>query len=476
MYAVSIAARPRGCAAARIIIIMHDSDTIAAIATAPGAAGIAIVRLSGPAAPAIAARIFTCGGTPPDFQARRLLRHGFIRSPEGIADEVLLLMMRAPRSYTGEDVVELQGHGGSVPARRVLEQVLRAGARPAEPGEFTRRAFLNGRLDLVQAEAVLDLIHAQSERAAAAALEQLTGKLSAPLEDARRSLLEAAAELEATLDFTEDETPAEVFPAVRRRLAAAAETLDGLLATWEEGQLLREGMRAVISGRPNVGKSTLLNALLGRDRAIVSDTPGTTRDLIEETWLLDDYPVRLADTAGLRAAGCQVEQEGVRRARRLMRVADMHLYVIDASQPPHPDDAANLAEIPPDRCLLLLNKSDLPARIVPGDFPGRTAIPTALIRGEGVARLKAAMRDRLHRATAAPPPHAAISARHRTILEAARADTRQALAILAGQREDLLAPASAAIRAAAEQIGQMLGKTYYPELLDAIFSRFCIGK
>ncbi|MGI6088304.1 MAG: tRNA uridine-5-carboxymethylaminomethyl(34) synthesis GTPase MnmE [Kiritimatiellia bacterium] len=455
---------------------MRDSDTIAAIATAPGAAGIAIVRISGPDAIKIVGKIFTCGGTPPNLQSQRLLRHGFIRSPEGIVDEILLLIMRAPNSYTGEDVVELQGHGGSVPARRVLQVVLRSGARPAEPGEFTRRAFLNGRLDLVQAEAVLDLVHAQSDRAAAAALEQLTGKLSAPLETLRRQMLEVAADIEATLDFTEDETPMEIFPSVRQRLAAALETLDGLLATWEEGHLLREGVRAVISGRPNVGKSTLLNTLLGRDRAIVSDTPGTTRDLIEETWLLGDYPVRLVDTAGLRGAGCQVEQEGVRRARNLMRLADLHLYVIDASQPPHPDDAANLSEIPSDRCLILLNKSDLPVRITPDDFAGFTAIPTALIRGEGVNQLKSAMLDKLCRAEIATPPHAAISARHRAILESARADTQQALTILTEQREDLLAPAAAAVRAAAEQVGQMLGKTYYPELLDTIFSRFCVGK
>ncbi len=456
--------------------MMNDADTIAAIATAPGAAGIAIVRISGPAAPAIARKIFTCGGPPPDFQARRLFRHGFIRSPEALLDEVLLLMMRAPHSYTGEDVVELQGHGGSVSARRILELVLSAGARPAPPGEFTRRAFLNGRLDLVQAEAVLDLVQAQSERAAAAALEQLTGKLSAPLAEAHGELLAAAAEIEATLDFTEDETPLEVFPVIRRRLEAAASVLDGLLATWEEGQMLREGFRAVISGRPNVGKSTLLNVLLGRNRAIVSDIPGTTRDLIEETWLLDGYPVRLADTAGLRAAGCQVEQEGVRRARNLMRLADIHLYVLDASQPLQPDDLANLAEIPADRCLLLFNKRDLPSRIGPSDFPGRTAIFTALIRGDGVEQLKAAMLERLRGGAAAAPPHAVVSARHRTILQSARTDMQQALAILDERREDLLAPAAAALRSAAEQVGQMLGKSYYPELLDAIFSRFCVGK
>lgn len=455
---------------------MHDSDTIAAIATAPGPAGIAIVRVSGPAAAGIARKIFTCPGKPPDFQARRLFRHGFVRTAETVLDEVLLLLMRAPHSYTGEDVVEFQGHGGSVPARRILELALREGARPAAPGEFTRRAFLNGRMDLLQAEAVLDLVQAHSERAAAAALEQLTGKLSAPLAEARRQLLAAAAELEATLDFNEDETPAETFPGVRRCLETAAATLDDLLATWEEGHLLREGALAVISGRPNVGKSTLLNVLLGRDRAIVSPIPGTTRDLIEETWLLGDYPVRLADTAGLRAADCQVEQEGVRRARELMRQADIHLYLVDASQPPHPEDSANLAAMPRHRCLLLLNKCDLPARAAPADFPEHPSIATTLTRGQGVAELKTALLARLGHPGTAAPPHAAISARHRNILEAARTDLREALQILDEHREDLLAPAAAAIRAAAEQLGQMLGKTYYPELLDAIFSRFCVGK
>ncbi|MCA1810100.1 MAG: tRNA uridine-5-carboxymethylaminomethyl(34) synthesis GTPase MnmE, partial [Lentisphaerae bacterium] len=454
------------------------SDTIAAIATAAGPAGIAIVRVSGPDSINIARRVFRRrGGRPQNFQARRLLRHGIVESQGTIMDEVLLLIMRAPHSYTGEDVVEFQGHGGSVPARRILQSVLDAGARPAEPGEFTRRAFLNGRLDLTQAEAVLDLIRSRSERAAAAALEQLAGKLSVPLQLISALLLKAAAHVEATLDFSEDDTPPQLMAEVLDSLQQAAALIVNLLATWEEGHLLREGAVVVIAGRPNVGKSTLMNALLSADRAIISPTPGTTRDIIEETLLLDGFPVRLIDTAGLRESECLVEQEGVRRARAIAGRADLLLYVIDASTPPQPDDLTHLEELPPERCLILLNKSDLPARTTPSDLPGRTTIATALTQDHGLDQVKHALSQRLAGDLANQnKPQAVISARHRNLLTEAHASINQARELLQSGREDLLVPAATFIRAAAEAVGQILGTSYYPELLNEIFSRFCVGK
>lgn len=457
-------------------------DTIAAIATAPGEAGIAIVRVSGPGSLAIADRVFKGPGAVPSERAAGSFVRGHVNAASGgEIDEVVLLIYRAPHSYTREDVVELQGHGGRVSAGRILSAVLEAGARPAAPGEFTRRAFLNGRIDLMQAEAVADLIRARSDRAAGSALEQLDGRLSDWFRDIYDDLVSVAAGLEAMLDFPEEDLPAESAQGVAGRIGQVAGRLGELLATWDEGHLLREGARVVIAGSPNVGKSTLLNALLGRGRAIVAELPGTTRDTIEEELILDGIPARLVDTAGLREAQCGVEQEGVRRAEASVAAADVTLYVVDASAGVSADDEARLAALDPARAVLVLNKADLAtSEIGGGEAVGVPAwlastVRTSALRREGLAVLREAILDKL-RVTHRGEPHAAISERHKQIVQKVLNVLNEAQSQMEHAGDEWIVIAAGFIREALEELGKATGRVYSEELLDHIFSRFCIGK
>ncbi len=454
--------------------IMTTNDTIAAIATAPGEAGIAIIRVSGPASLAIADQLFI-GAPPPSRRPAGSCLHGWLRSTAQTLDEILLLSMPAPRSYTREDVVEFQCHGGMVSARRILQAVLKLGARLAEPGEFTRRAFLNGRLDLVQAEAVLDLIRARTDRAAAAAVEQLEGRLSSSFNDIYASLSELNADLEVMLDFSEDDLTPEVMPGACSSLRSIHARIQQLLETWQEGHLLREGALVVISGKPNVGKSTLLNGLLGKERAIVSPAPGTTRDIIEENLVLDCIPLRLVDTAGLRLTDCDIESQGVKRARHYMAQADLHIYMVDASQSLQEDDRENLGQLEPGRTILILNKTDLGrcAHIDPRLYAD--LISACLIRQEGLSEIRRSISQRLG-AISGRPAQAVIAERHRQILLVVSEEILSALSLLETGREEVLIPCALHLRTALESLGTITGKTYYDALLDSIFSRFCIGK
>ena len=455
----------------------NGEETIAAIATAPGEGGISVIRISGPAAFSIADALFTGQGAPPSQRRHGTFAFGRIRDQDHDLDEVLMLFMRGPRSYTGEDTVEIQGHGGSQCARRILRAVLRRNARLAEPGEFTKRAFLAGRIDLLQAEAVLDLIRARSERAAAAALDQMEGGLSASFAVLYDDLVVVAASLEATLDFPEDELPAPYLDGIRASLAKVQQAAEALLATWEEGHLLRDGAVAVISGRANVGKSTLLNALLGKDRAIVSAMPGTTRDTIEESLVLQGIPVRLVDTAGLRETDCEVEQEGIRRTQAHIEKADLHIHVIDVSHPLDEVEQARLQRLDPKRSILLLNKVDLGRAADLSGLPALRTIETSLISGQGLEAIKGVMAEMLAgHADLSSRPHATISERHRSILLAALDETRMAAGLLSAGGDEALVPACTHLRAALESLGQATGRVYHDELLKTIFSQFCIGK
>lgn len=461
-----------------------SADTIAAIATAPGEAGIAIVRISGADALPIADKIFGGTGSPPSRQSPGTFQHGRVCAPRSVSpsanghalDEVILLVYHAPRSYTCEDIVEIQGHGGRAAAGRVLQSVLDAGARLAEPGEFTRRAFLNGRLDLLQAEAVLDLIQSRSNRAAAAAMEQMDGRLSVLFNMVYDSSLEIAADLESTLDFSHEELPPTVLPDIRRRIQRVQEQMRELLATWAEGHLLREGALVVIAGKTNVGKSTLMNALLRSNRAIVSDIPGTTRDTLEEGMLIDGIPIRLVDTAGLRITECPIEQEGIERAQSYIERADILIYLVDASQPFDSWDREQLERLDSSSAVILLNKTDLGVKVDEKDLNfGVPSLSCSLLSGELPAGVIDTIRSRLAECTS-PDPHAVISERHRRILLESSERISEALSLTESGDEERAVLAATTLRDALEILGRATGRHYHSELLDSIFSRFCVGK
>ena len=456
------------------------ADTIAAIATAPGEGAVSIVRLSGPASLRVAEAIFRpLHGPPASARRSHTVALGRVVAADGaILDEVLMLVMRAPHSYTGEDVIEFQGHGGRMASGRVLNRAIECGARPAQPGEFTRRAFLNGRMDMLQAESVLDLVRAQSDRAAAQAIEQMEGGLSREVNAVYDLLIRAGAEIEATLDFSEDEIPQGVVPESIKSISKAVDHLDRLLSSWNEGRVLREGIRIAILGRPNAGKSSLFNLLLGHDRAIVTPHPGTTRDTLEETVSWGGWPIRLVDTAGLRDAECVIEQEGVRRSRQQQSTADLALYVADAHLPPHPDDRAALAAAPPERTLLVLNKADL-GQDAEWDNTGLTNEKVFSIATQDIYRniITDFCIKVINRIFSCPLPHAgAVSARHRTELADAREESLVAMERLRAEGAAGAVLASESLRSAMDALGRMTGRQYSGELMDSIFSRFCIGK
>lgn len=451
------------------------NDTIAAISTAPGEGGIAIIRISGPESRSVADKIFKCSLPRPSERPSPSVVYGHIISEGTIIDEALLLIMRAPRSYTREDVVEFHCHGGTISAKRILRAILKEKIRLAEPGEFTKRAFLNGRIDLLQAEAVLDVIRAQTDRSATLAIEQMEGRLSASFDDIYNIILNSCADIEATLDFIDEELPDSFMPAAIQRLNEAVQKIDALLETWDEGHVIREGALVVISGKPNAGKSTLLNALLGRDRVIVSPIPGTTRDVIEEQIVIDGVLMRLVDTAGLRLSECSLEQESVRRAKNQIERADINLHVIDVSIIMEAEDYKNIISLDQKKTIIVLNKIDLGFVVNPATFCDHTLIKAQLSDNKGISEIK----TEIIKKSGVPKCHVhqfVISERHRNILIASRDDLAEAISILCSHDESSVVLAASKVRSALDRIAQATGKKYHQELLDSIFNRFCIGK
>ena len=453
-------------------------ETIAALATPPGEGALAVIRMSGPGALVVADTVFRAAKSPTAMEERQVAFGRIIDSHGEVIDEVLLTVFRNPRSYTGEDLVEISGHGGSLVASRVLAAALEAGARMARPGEFTERAFLNGKLDLTQAEAVMDLISAGTPRAARAATAQLEGRLGQEIHALRGEVLECVAHLEAFIDFPEEGIDLESGVALRRRMQRIAERLANLLATANEGRLLREGITLALCGAPNAGKSSLLNRLLGAERAIVNEAPGTTRDTIEEKASLGGYPFRVIDTAGLRETADAVEQEGVRRARHAAEQADLRIHLVDASLL---SDAATIPAPLFDDEILVYNKRDLLA--------DRATLPGGIViscrTGEGIDSLiqtiiskvtghsKGKKGDKgVHGETA--QDGAAINARHQDCLKRASLSLGAAMDLLgAGDPPELVA---VELRSALGAVGEVVGEAGTEEILGKIFSSFCIGK
>ena len=443
-------------------------DTIAAISTPAGEGAIALVRIAGGGAVDIADRIFRGKEKPSQFASHVQHFGEVVDQTDRVVDEVMMSIHRAPASYTGEDVVEISCHGGMLVTARVLECCLHAGARAARPGEFTERAFLNGKMDLTQAEAVIDLIRAKTDLALRSATEQLEGKLGQKIKQIREQLISLLAHINASIDFPEEDIAPDEGEKLRARLGSIREQMSILLATADQGRILREGVRVVIYGLTNAGKSSLLNRFLGYDRVIVSETHGTTRDTIEEVVNLRGVPVRLLDTAGLRAVADDVERDGIARTRKSLQSADLRLHIADRNAPRPPDfdlQAANGAEI------LVLNKSDLPEH---ADWKNQQGLRISCLSGEGLPDLEQEIIGRLSKENLRPENMIAINLRHRDCLRRALEACDRA----AKTMQDGLAPEYVAVdlEEAQRAVGEVIGAVDVEEILDSVFSQFCIGK
>jgi len=439
-------------------------ETIAAISTAAGEAAIALVRVSGEHAIEIADKVFRGKERPSDLQSQT--QHlGAIVENGAVIDQVMLAVHRTPASYTGEDLVEISCHGGALVTARVLETCLHAGARAARPGEFTERAYLNGKIDLTQAEAVIDLIRAQTDLALRSATEQLSGRLGEQFRNLRQQLIEIIAHIEASMDFPEEGISPDDVTTIRSRLLSLEGEIDKLIATAETGRILREGLRVVIFGATNAGKSSLLNRLLGFDRAIVSEVHGTTRDFIEERINLRGIALRLFDTAGLRPPENLVEREGIARTQRTLETADLRVHIVDANAPRPANFATNSHE------LLILNKSDL---LEHADWSSAGAIRISCKSGAGLPELADEIYRRIGGAKLSVESPLAINARHREQLRrASNAIARALAAIDAGATPEMFA---VDLQEAHHAIDELLGGGDEEAVRDAIFSQFCIGK
>jgi tRNA modification GTPase len=439
-------------------------ETIAAISTAAGEAAIALVRISGEDAIAVADKVFRGKQRPADLVSHTQHLGEIVENGAAI-DQVMLAVHRAPASYTGENLVEISCHGGGLVTAKILETCLRAGARAARPGEFTERAYLNGKIDLTQAEAVIDLIRAQTDLALRSATEQLSGRLGEQFRNLRQRLIEIIAHVEASMDFSEEGISPDDVTTIRDRLESLGNEIDKLIATAETGRILREGLRVVIFGATNAGKSSLLNRMLGFDRAIVSEMHGTTRDSIEERINLRGIALRLFDTAGLRAPENPVEREGIERTQRTLEAADLHLHIVDASASRPDDFAPN-----PDE-LLILNKSDLPEH---ADWSSCHAIRISCKTGAGLPKLADEIYRRIGGARLNAESPLAINARHRGQLHlASDAITRAVAAIGSGATPEMFA---IDLQEAQHAMDELLGGGDEEAVRDAIFSQFCIGK
>jgi len=480
--------------------MQNENDTIAAIATPPGVGGIGVIRVSGPDAFSLVMPLFRQPHQRNEQPQSHMLTYGHIIDPatDEIVDEVLVAFMNAPRTYTSESVVEIQGHGGPLVLQRMLRLVLLQGARMANPGEFTLRAFLNGRLDLAQAEAVMDLIGAQTEAGQRLAMQQLRGRISAQVEDARTAILGVVARIEASIDFPEEDVPIPQPQELHPLIARAQQQVDTLLAGAEQGKLYRQGLRTAIIGRPNVGKSSLLNALLRTDRAIVTPIAGTTRDTVEEVANLRGIPLHLIDTAGITPSSDPVEQIGVQRSRAAAESADVVLLVFDGSEPLTAQDrqvsqelaamgfgngtvtdsnGTNFGRHRP--VIVVVNKADCVQRLNGEDvqrlWPESPIVNTSTLTGTGLPQLEETIAELVLAGKSLHSESVLVtSMRHSEALRRAAEHLRAASTTL--ERRLPLDFVSIDLRAAYDTLGEITGETASDDLLERIFSEFCIGK
>lgn len=456
------------------------ADTIAAVATAMTASGIGIIRISGPKSREIAGKIYRSKGGKKRIEnvPSHTIQYGFICDEDEIIDEVLVMVMDAPRSYTGENTVEIDCHGGVLAMKRVLETVVKYGARPAEPGEFTKRAFLNGRIDLSQAEAVIDVINAKNEYALKSSISQLRGNIQRVIKEIRQGIIYQIAYIESALDDPEHISIDEYGDTLKGEISLLKEKLESLLNTVREGKLMKEGIKTVIVGKPNAGKSSLLNLLVGEERAIVTDIAGTTRDILEETIVLHGISLRMIDTAGIRDTDDVVEKIGVKKAVENAKDADLILYVVDSSVPLDENDREIIELLKDKKSIVILNKMDLKQQVTEGELKEKTSHPVVAVSAkeeEGIELLEAQIKDMFFEGNLSFNDEIYITnMRHKAALEEAKRSLEMVENSIEMQMpEDFF---SIDLMNAYEVLGSIIGESVGEDLVNEIFSKFCTGK
>lgn len=455
-------------------------DTIAAIATPVGEGGIGVIRISGPDSLNILEEIFECGGEVSEIISRRFTYGRIIdKKKNQIIDECMAVYMKGPKTYTAEDTAEISCHGSLVSLQNALQLILRSGARLAEPGEFTKRAFLNGRLDLSQAEAVIDVVKAKTDKSFDVAMSQLEGGLSLRISDIRKQLLDLLVDITVNIDYPDEDIEEITYEKMEDDVLLIGDMIEKLRSTAQTGRMLREGIRVVITGRPNVGKSSLMNALLRENRAIVTEIPGTTRDTIEENVNIRNIPVHLIDTAGIHDTDDVIEQMGIERSKEAFNRADYVILILDGSQPLQEEDRTLISYIDKRRCLVLLNKEDLGSCLAEEDIrkmlPNAEVVRTAVKTGQGIDRIEDEIETLVYGSSGPKNDHVMVNnVRHIHLLDQAAEDLQRAAGMIRGNEPlDFI---EVDVRSAYDALGEITGDTVSDEILDEVFSRFCLGK
>lgn len=455
-----------------------EDDTICAISTPIGVGGVGVIRISGVQAFFLAQPLFGGKGELKNFQSHTI-HYGEVLDPGNleVIDKGLFLVMKAPRTYTGEDLVEIHAHGNPILLQKILSLLLRQGARLAEPGEFTRRAFLSGRIDLAQAEAVMEMISAQTEEGRRWAFSQLKGQLSEKIESIRRELLSILAQIEASIDFSEEGIELYAPKRMSDRIGLVLKEVQALLADYEKGRQIRDGATVVIVGRPNVGKSSLMNLLLEENRAIVTPYPGTTRDLLLEWVRLEGRSFKIVDTAGYRKTTDPIEAEGIRRGEEAIKKADLILWILDASEPLQEADWDLLNKIHMLKKIIIVNKSDLPRKmdldLIKEKLKGNPILTLSILKRDGIKEFKESLKELLSLVPEMERPLVALL-RHRNALERAEKALQEASSSC--RKENPSEFLAADLRGATDALGEIIGETTTDQILDQVFNQFCIGK
>lgn len=455
-------------------------DTIAAVATAYGEGGIGIIRISGEEALPILQEIFEFHGDTDTFTSRRMTYGKIIdKEKNQIIDEVLAVYMKGPKTYTAEDVVEINCHGSMVSLRKTLALVLRKGARLAEPGEFTKRAFLNGRLDLSQAEAVIDMIRAKTDKSFDVAVSQLEGRLSLKVEEIRQKLLDLLVDITVNIDYPDEDIEEMTYEKLEESIVETQDMIEKLLATSSTGRMIREGIKIAIVGKPNVGKSSLMNGILKETRAIVTDIPGTTRDTIEEVLSIRNIPVYLVDTAGIRETSDKVEKMGIEKSKEAFNQADFILFLLDGSRPLEEEDLQIMEFLKERKSLVLINKRDLGEAIsieeIAAKLPASQVIEASLLKGQGITEIEDAVEDLVYGGEIVQKESMMVNnVRHIELLQQAVKSLTDALHM--SERREALDFIEVDVKNAYERLGEIIGETVSDDIINEVFARFCLGK